>query len=216
MMMEIEVSFKIPNNKLFGKYYDCQCIGEYGIGIVSENKVVDDYYDTINNDIWSAGYKLRLRHILNNHFVTIKSSKSNHPRFSVRNEFEFEIDEDIVDITRWKNAYAVHLLERIIENKVLELKFQLRQNRHIRDIYFEKVNVGILSLDVVRVFYDNLELDMFSILEVEIHNMNNLFILDEICNEIEDDGFCITHVAKLSRAAKAIEDYKSIRKNYVE
>ena len=194
MMIEIEVSFKIPNNKLFAKYYNCQCIGEYGIGIVSENKVVDDYYDTINNDIWSAGYKLRLRHILNNHFVTIKSGKSNHPRFSVRNEFEFEIDEDVVDITSWKNAYAVQLLEGIIENKVLELKFQLRQHRHIRDIYFEKV----------------------SILEVEVYNMNNLGILEEICNEIEDDGFCITHVAKLSRAAKAIEDYKSIRKNYVE
>ena len=52
---------------------------------------VDNYLDTIDDDIWNSGYKMRVRDSEGHNYITIKSAISTHSRFSIRDEIEFEL-----------------------------------------------------------------------------------------------------------------------------
>ena len=72
--MEIEAKFSVPDDMLFSKYSKCDRIGEFFLGKVVINHVVDNYLDTIDNDIWNSGYKMRVRDSEGHNYITIKSS----------------------------------------------------------------------------------------------------------------------------------------------
>ena len=207
-MMEIEASFSIPDDTLFSKYSKCDRIGDFDLGKVMINHVVDNYLDTIDDDIWHSGYKMRVRDSEGRSYITIKSAMSAHPRFSIRNEIEFELHSDPDNILQWNNQHAVELIEPIVKGKSLDVKVELKQRRNVRDVICDGCCIGILSLDEVVVCYSDTQLDDFRVLEVEICSADKLLALDDISNRLVSDGLLIQDVAKISRAVAAVDKFR--------
>ena len=106
-MIEIEAKFSAPNNVMFSKYVECDRIGEFLLGGIVVNYVVDNYLDTIDDDIWNSGYKMRVRESEGHNYITIKSAISTHSRFSMRGEIEFELHCDPDNINQWINSNSL-------------------------------------------------------------------------------------------------------------
>ena len=214
-MIEIEAKFSVPNNALFTKYAQCNQIGEFYLGQVNTNHVVDKYLDTIDDDIWNAGYKMRVRYGAEHSCITIKSAISAHDRFSVRREIEFELSSEPDDILQWTNQEAMNLVIPIVAGKPLNVKVELKQVRSVRDLFYDESCIGMLSLDDVVVCYGGQELDEFCVLEIEVCNNDQLFALDSISKQLVSDGLFIQDVAKVERAVEAVEKFIQGTSNYV-
>ena len=214
-MIEIEAKFSVPNNAMFGKYVECDRIGEFNLGQATTNHVVDNYLDTIDDDIWNAGYKMRVRNSGEHSFITIKSASSAHHYFSVRREIEFELHSDPNDILRWTNKEAINLIVPIVAGKPLDVKVELKQRRYVRDLLYDGYCIGLLSLDEVVVCYSGKELDEFHVLEVELCNSDKLFALDSISNQLVSDGLVMQDVAKVGRAVEVVEKFRQGTRKYV-
>ena len=214
-MIEIEAKFSVPNNAMFGKYVECDRIGEFNLGQATTNHVVDNYLDTIDDDIWNAGYKMRVRNTGEHSCITIKSASSAHHYFSVRREIEFELHSDPNDILRWTNKEAINLIVPIVAGKPLDVKVELKQRRYVRDLFYDGYCIGLLSLDDVVVYHSGKELDEFHVLEVEIATVDQLFALESITNLLVSDGLLIQDVAKIGRAVEVVENFKQGTSKYV-
>ena len=213
-MTEIEAKFSVPDDTLFSKYSQCDRIGEFFLGGVVINYVVDNYLDTIDDDIWNAGYKMRVRDSEGHNYITIKSAISTHSRFSIRGEIEFELHCDPDNIHQWNNQHAVDLIDPIVKGKPLSVKVELKQRRSLRNVFLDGCCIGLLSLDEVVVYYDDKELDDFRVLEVEICSADQLFALDKMSSYLVSDGLLIQDVAKINRAMKAVDKFRQgINKN---
>jgi len=207
-VMEIEAKFSVPDDTLFSKYSKCDRIGEFLLGGIVVNYVVDNYLDTIDDDIWKSGYKMRVRESEGHNYITIKSAISTHSRFSIRGEIEFELHCDPDNINQWNNQHAVDLIDPIVKSKPLSVKVELKQRRSLRNVFLDGCCIGVLSLDEVVVYYDDKELDDFRVLEVEICSADQLFALDKMSSHLVSDGLLIQDVAKLSRAVQAVDKFK--------
>ena len=207
-MMEIEAKFSVPDDTLFSKYSKCDRIGEFLLGGIVVNYVVDNYLDTIDDDIWNSGYKMRVRDSEGHNYITIKSAISTHSRFSIRDEIEFELYCDPDNIHQWNNQHAADLINPIVKGKSLNVKVELKQRRNLRNVLLDGCSIGLLSLDEVDVYYDGKQLDDFRVLEVEICSADKLFALDEISSHLVSDGLLIQDVAKISRAIAAVNKFR--------
>jgi inorganic triphosphatase YgiF len=189
-VIEIEAKFSVPNNALFTKYVQCNQIGEFYLGQVNTNHVVDKYLDTIDDDIWNAGYKMRVRYGTEHSCITIKSAISAHDRFSVRREIEFELSSEPDDILQWTNQEAMNLVIPIVAGKPLNVKVELKQVRSVRDLFYDESCI-------------------------EVCNNDQLFALDSISKQLVSDGLFIQDVAKVERAVEAVEKFIQGTSNYV-
>ena len=207
-MMEIEAKFSVPDDTLFSKYSKCDRIGEFFLDEVVINHVVDNYLDTIDDDIWNSGYKMRVRESEGHNYITIKSAISTHSRFSIRDEIEFELYCDSDNIHQWSNQHAADLINPIVKGKSLNVKVELKQRRNLRNVLLDGCCIGLLSLDEVAVYYGGKQLDDFRVLEVEICGADKLFALDEISSHLVSDGLLIQDVAKISRAIAAVNKFR--------
>ena len=207
-MMEIEAKFSVPDDTLFSKYSKCDRIGEFFLDEVVINHVVDNYLDTIDDDIWNSGYKMRVRESEGHNYITIKSAISTHSRFSIRDEIEFELYCDSDNIHQWSNQHAADLINPIVKGKSLNVKVELKQRRNLRNVLLDGCCIGLLSLDEVAVYYGGKQLDDFRVLEVEICSADKLFALDEISSHLVSDGLLIQDVAKISRAIAAVNKFR--------
>ena len=207
-MMEVEAKFSVPDDTLFSKYSKCDRIGEFFLGEVVINHVVDNYLDTIDDDIWNSGYKMRVRDSEGHNYITIKSAISTHSRFSIRDEIEFELYCDPDNIHQWSNQHAADLINPIVKGKSLNVKVELKQRRNLRNVLLDGCSIGLLSLDEVDVYYGGKQLDDFRVLEVEICSADKLFALDEISSHLVSDGLLIQDVAKISRAIAAVNKFR--------
>jgi inorganic triphosphatase YgiF len=214
-VIEIEAKFSVPNNVMFSKYVECDRIGEFHLGQATTNHIVDNYLDTIDDDIWNAGYKMRVRNTGEHSCITIKSASSTHHYFSVRREIEFELHSDPNDILQWTNKEARTLVVPIVAGKPLNVKVELKQRRHVRDLFYDGYCIGLLSLDEVVVCYSGKELDEFQVLEVELSNSDQLFALESISNLLVSDGLLIQDVAKVGRAVEVVEKFRQGTSKYV-
>jgi inorganic triphosphatase YgiF len=214
-VIEIEAKFSVPNNAMFSKYVECDRIGEFYLGQATTDHVVDNYLDTIDDDIWNAGYKMRVRNTGEHSYITIKSASSAHHRFSVRREIEFELHSDPNDILQWTNKEAIILVFPIIAGKPLNVKVELKQCRNVLDLFYDGYCIGLLSLDEVVVCYSGKKLDEFHVLEVELCNSNKLSALDSISNQLVSDGLVMQNVAKVGRAIEVVEKFRQGTSKYV-
>ena len=214
-MIEIEAKFSVPNNAMFSKYVEYDRIGEFYLGQATSNHVVDNYLDTLDDAIWNAGYKMRVRNSGEHSCITIKSANSTHHYFSVRREIEFELCSDPNDILQWTNEEAINLVVPIVAGKPLNVKVELKQRRYVRDVFYDGFCIGLLSLDEVVVCHSGKELDEFHVLEVELAASDQLFALESISNLLVSDGLLIQDVAKVGRAVEVVEKFKQEIGKYV-
>lgn len=203
--MEIEAKFPICDERLWKKYRECAGIGAYRLGVVKESLVVDEYFDTLDGAIRRAGYNLRVRTCDGKKHVTIKSVQSTHSRFSVREETEFPLHGDPLDVANWLNPEADELIKPLLYAKALCHIVQLRQHRAERPLLQYGQALATMSLDDVQVWYAGSQLDEFLVLEIELVPGEEVTILDQIVAVLVSDGLVPQPVAKLKRAMAAVE-----------
>lgn len=203
--MEIEAKFTVDDDRLWQKYRECASIGAYRVGVERESFVVDEYLDTLYGDIRRAGYHLRVRTSGEEKYVALKSAQSAQSQFSVREETEFSLQGDALDLGNWINTEAVALITPLLRGRVLLPGIQLRQHRGERPVYRCGNALAIMSLDDVQVWHAGRYLDEFRVLEFELEPGADLSVLNEITAVLARDNLIPQPVAKLNRALAAVE-----------
>lgn len=203
--MEIEAKFTIEDDRLWEKYRECAGIGEYLLGAVQESFIMDEYLDTQEGDIRRAGYHLRVRACGGKKRVTIKSAQSAQAVFSVREETEFPLQDDALEVGNWVNREAVALITPLLRGRDLFPSVQLRQQREERPVHRCGNALATMSLDDVQVWVADNQLDEFRVMEFELLPEVDLSILTELTILVASDGLVPQPVAKLNRALAVVE-----------
>ena len=204
--LEIEARFSVKDPDWLAKHGQDLEMANCCLGIYKEVWVQDKYLDTSQQDIWESGFTLRVRECEGQCSITLKSSRSQHDRWSVREQIEFSVGTEI-DIEHWSDDNARALVTHITDGKRLRETVELRQMRGERDVYSDGDPVARLSMDQVQVWMKGKQLDEFYVLEVELLPHGEPEILEEICIVLESEGLRPLRLTKLERAFQAAESY---------
>ncbi|HUN21607.1 MAG TPA: CYTH domain-containing protein [Anaerolineales bacterium] len=205
---EIEAKFTIRNKKLWQSLMTTPTLYGWRVGETMIHQVIDRYLDTETKRLAKAGYQMRERSKGQQKLLTIKSQASSSNKISIRNEIEFPLPGDY-QWENWQNPAVQAQFSNILKEHLLCEQFSLHQTRHVRLLsHGENANIE-MSLDLVKVVYQNKILDEFQVLELELLPTGTLHDLLILVDEFSHDaGLHAVTVGKLIRAKKAVKAYQ--------
>ena len=195
--MEIEAKYKAIDDKFSG-LLEIDQLGDYRLGSMEEQFIIDRYMDTADYDILKAGYALRIREKNGKYIATVKGLGNSEGAIHQREEYEMEIQPNTLP-QEWSDEKARDIVLSIIHSKPLGELFVIRQFRRIRSVAQNERIIGNMSIDSVDTELDRESIRYFEV-EIEIEKDGTLEDLKKLDHIIKNLGLQDEPKSKFQRA----------------
>lgn len=152
--MEIEAKFAIPDRQVYRDFLRLRQLAGFTLTPAAAVNVTDQYVDTADARMLSAGYACRLRTAGTDVLVSLKGLGGAEGAIHHRDEQEVRLPGPILDIEAWPPSPARDLALRLAGDAALQPLFDLEQHRVRADVVESLPDgarhVAELSLDAVR------------------------------------------------------------------
>ncbi len=152
--MEIEAKFAIPNRQVYRDFLRVRQLAGFTLAPTGAVNVTDQYVDTADARLLSAGYACRLRTAGTDVLVSLKGLGGAQGAIHHRDEQEVRLPGPILDVHAWPPSPARDLALRLAGDAPLQPLFDLEQHRVRADVVEPLPGgarqVAELSLDAVR------------------------------------------------------------------
>jgi triphosphatase len=186
--MEIEAKYRIASQEVHTELKAISKIGEYALRPGHLVSFRDTYYDTEDNHFMTAGFACRLRQNGDINELSLKSLTPTENQVHTREEISIQVPAiRIEEPVSWPDNELMHQIWRITGGRPLKPLFELHQDRYVRVVIYQEIELAELCLDSMRCHHEGMELAYLG-LEIELKPRGTQTELAEICQKLEQ-GF---------------------------
>ncbi len=151
IQVEIEAKFSIPDQQTFDRLLSTKTLAGLTAGEQSTKQVADNYGDTQDWAVLTAGYACRVREIEGQKTLTLKAFGHGAGTVKYREEREIQLEPGSAgwNVDRWPAGSIKEFVKKAIGDQALETQLTLSQSRHVRILQDGERPVAELSLDRV-------------------------------------------------------------------
>lgn len=183
--VEIEAKFIVPDPPTFARLVAVESLAGMRLGLVTVKPVNDRYMDTADAAILRAGYACRIRTVGDARIVTLKSLTPPSDALHRREEVEVRLTpvEVAGPVDRWPASEAASLAQTLTAGQPLEVLFEIRQERFVRQAARHGQDQPVVEISVDRVWFDAIDPPIYE-LEAELLPEGTLADLENLSAEL--------------------------------
>jgi inorganic triphosphatase YgiF len=164
--MEIEAKFQVADEETYLALQAIQMIGEFTLAEATTKDIMDDYLDTTDRRLLTAGYACRRRWQEGKWIMALKGLGGVSGAVHRREELELEL-ASIQPPHAWPSSPIRERVLSLIDTRSLQSIFNLKQTRQVREVYQAAQLIALWSLDAVQLGQAD-QTDIYFELEIEL------------------------------------------------
>ena len=208
MSTEIEAKFIIPDRVSYERVRALERLGSYSLLDARVQEVRDEYLDTPDRALLSAGYACRRRELAGVVIMTLKSVLSPPGEVHRREELEVSLPASAsahVPASVWPTSAARSKVQELAGARELQALFHLGQRRIVREVVDAGRVAALASLDEVSLSVPGGSAQRWWELEIELAEGGTEVELSAMGAWVRATlGLRVSPVSKFERALQAI------------
>jgi len=209
MSTEIEAKFIVPDRISYERVRVLERLGRYSLLAPRVQDVRDEYLDTPDRALLSAGYACRRRELAGAVIMTLKSVLSQPGEVHRREELEVNLPSPAsthVPASAWPASAARRKVKELAGARELQVLFHLGQRRIVREVVDTGRVAALASLDEVSLSVPGGSPQQWWELELELAEGGTEADLAAMSAWVQTAlGLQASPVSKFERALKAIQ-----------